>query len=128
MLFRSRGRTIGIPTINLGEFSERKLLPPDGVYAARVEWAGGVAGGMLNQGGKPTFGDHHRSVEVHLFGVDADLYEQWVRVEWVERIRDVQRFGSIEELKQQLAQDRTAAVDALTRNGLSLERNRASHA
>jgi riboflavin kinase/FMN adenylyltransferase len=123
-----RGRTIGIPTINLGGFSERKLLPPDGVYAARVEWAGGTAGGMLNQGGKPTFGDQHRSIEVHLFGVDADLYDQWVRVEWVERLRDVQRFASVEQLKQQLAQDRAAAVDALARHGSFNERNRASHA
>ncbi len=123
-----RGRTIGIPTINLGEFGDRKLLPPDGVYAARVEWAGGVAGGMLNQGGKPTFGDQQRSLEVHLFGVDADLYDQWVRVEWIERLRDVQRFDSVEALQQQLAQDRAMAVDALARHGLSLERNRASHA
>lgn len=123
-----RGRTIGIPTINLGGFSERKLLPPDGVYAARVEWAGGVAGGMLNQGGKPTFGDQVRSIEVHLFGVDANLYDQWVRVEWVERLRDVQRFSSVEQLKQQLAQDHAAAVDALARHASSNERNRASHA
>src|SRR5207342_3264721 len=81
-----RGRSIGIPTINLGEVPPRKLLPPDGVYAARVEWAGGRAGGMLNQGPRPTFGDQRRGVEVHLFGVDADLYGQWVKVEWVERL------------------------------------------
>jgi riboflavin kinase/FMN adenylyltransferase len=123
-----RGRTIGIPTINLGGFSDRKLLPPDGVYAARVEWPGGSAGGMLNQGGKPTFGDQRRSIEVHLFDVDADLYGQWVRVEWIERLRDVQRFGSVEQLKQQLAQDQAAAVDALARHRSSNERNTASHA
>jgi riboflavin kinase/FMN adenylyltransferase len=123
-----RGRTIGVPTINLGEIPERKLLPPDGVYAARVEWADGRGGGMLNQGPKPTFGEMRRTVEVHLFGVDQDLYGQWVRVEWVERLRDVERFGSVEELKAQLQRDRAAALDALARHGPTIDQNRASHA
>ena len=123
-----RGRTIGIPTINIGEIPERKLLPPDGVYAARVEWAGGHAGGMLNQGARPTFGELKRSVEVHLFGVNADLYGQWVRVEWVERLRDVQRFASVNELQDQLARDRARALDALARHEPQNDPNRASHA
>lgn len=123
-----RGRSLGIPTINVGEYNERKLLPPDGVYAARVEWAGGAAGGMLNQGPKPTFGELKRTVEVHLFGVDADLYGQWVRVEWVERLRDVERFGSVAELKGQLERDRLGAQDALTRYGSSMDQSRASPA
>ena len=123
-----RGRTLGIPTINIGDYPERKLLPPDGVYAARVEWAGGVAGGMLNQGPKPTFGELRRSVEVHLFGVDADLYGKWVRVEWLERLRDVERFGSVAELRTQLERDRHRALDALTRHGPQMDKSRASHA
>ncbi len=122
-----RGRTIGIPTINVGEFPERKLLPPDGVYAARVEWAGGQAGGMLNQGPRPTFGENRRGIEVHLFGVDADLYGQWVRVEWVERLRDVVRFASVEDFKQQLVRDRAAALDALARHAPMIDPSRASH-
>lgn len=123
-----RGRTIGIPTINVGDYGERKLLPPDGVYAARVEWAGGVAGGMLNQGPKPTFGEVRRTVEVHLFGVDADLYGQWVRVEWLDRLRDVERFGSAAELRAQLERDRHRAQDALARHGSPMDKSRASHA
>lgn len=123
-----RGRALGIPTINVGEYDERKLLPPDGVYAARVEWAGGAAGGMLNQGPKPTFGERKRTVEVHLFGVGADLYGQWVRVEWVERLRDVERFGSVAELTGQLERDRLGAQDALTRHGSPMDQSRASHA
>jgi riboflavin kinase/FMN adenylyltransferase len=123
-----RGRTIGTPTINVGDYPERKLLPPDGVYAARVEWAGGCAGGMLNQGPKPTFGKTRRSVEVHLFGVNADLYGQWVRVEWVERLRDVSRFGSVGELTQQLERDRVAAQDALDRQASLMDLTRAVRA
>src|SRR5262249_46176718 len=51
-----RGRTIGIPTINLASPDPRKLLPPDGVYAVRVNWRGRRYGGMMNQGPRPTFG------------------------------------------------------------------------
>jgi riboflavin kinase / FMN adenylyltransferase len=123
-----RGRTLGTPTINVGDYPDRKLLPPDGVYAARVEWAGGMAGGMLNQGSKPTFGENRRTLEVHLFGVEGDLYGEWVRVEWVERLRDVQRFASVGLLQDQLKRDRAAALDALARHGPSMDSSRASHA
>jgi riboflavin kinase/FMN adenylyltransferase len=74
-----RGRRIGVPTINLVEVPPQKLLPPDGVYAVRVEWRGGRAEGMMNQGPKPTFADGRRSLEVHLFDFDRDLYGEWVR-------------------------------------------------
>jgi riboflavin kinase/FMN adenylyltransferase len=112
-----RGRGLGVPTINLGGGNARKLLPPDGVYAVEVEWRGGRAGGMMNQGPRPTFGDPERSLEVHLFGVDADLYGEWVRVEWVARLRDVRRFETPDALKQQIERDRAAALAALNQRG-----------
>ena len=71
----------------------------------------------MNQGPKPTFGDARRSLEAHLFGVSADLYGEWVRVVWVERLRDVLRFASAEALTRQLEQDRVAAIAALERSG-----------
>jgi len=108
-----RGRNLGAPTINLAGVSARKQLPPDGVYAVRVEWHGGQAGGMMNQGPRPTFGDNQRTLEAHLFGVDADLYGEWVRLEWVARLRDIRQFASPGELTLQLDRDRVAAVAAL---------------
>jgi len=107
-----RGRTIGVPTINL-VVPPRKLLPPDGVYAVWVEWAGGRTGAMLNQGPRPTVGDPARGLEAHLFDFDGDLYGAWVRIEWVTRLRDVRRFASLEALKGQLAQDAAEARAAL---------------
>jgi riboflavin kinase/FMN adenylyltransferase len=107
-----RGRTIGVPTINAAP-PPRKLLPPDGVYAVRVEWAGGQAGAMLNQGPRPTVGDSRRTFEAHLFGFDGDLTGAWVRVEWVRWLRPVQRFASLEALRAQLGRDREAAISAL---------------
>ena len=109
-----RGKLLGVPTINLSELSHRKLLPPDGVYAVRVEWRGGGAGGMMNQGPRPTFQDGRRVLEAHLFDFDGDLYGEWVRIEWVERLRDIERFGSVEQLQQQLERDRVQALAALT--------------
>jgi riboflavin kinase / FMN adenylyltransferase len=110
-----RGRTIGMPTINLAAPPPEKALPPDGVYAARVEWGGGTAGAMLNQGPRPTVGDPVRSLEAHLFGVSEDLYGRMVRIEWVERLRDIQRFPSLDALRAQLALDREQALGVLSR-------------
>jgi riboflavin kinase/FMN adenylyltransferase len=108
-----RGRLLGVPTINLSELSPRKLLPPDGVYAVFVEWRGGRAGGMMNQGPRPTFQDGRRVLEAHLFDFDGDLYGEWVRIEWVARLRDIERFDSVEHLKKQLQSDRSRALAVL---------------
>lgn len=104
-----RGQTIGFRTINLEGPNPEKQLPPDGVYAARVEWGGGTAGAMLNQGSRPTVGDARRSIEAHLFDWSGDLYGKTVRIEWVQRIRETKRFESLDALKQQLMRDREAA-------------------
>jgi riboflavin kinase/FMN adenylyltransferase len=109
-----RGRTIGYRTVNLELPDHRKLLPPDGVYAVRVEWAAGSGGGMMHQGPRPTFGDARRSLEVHLFDHAPDLYGQTVKLCWVARLRDVRTFPSAEALKQQLDHDFAAARAALT--------------
>src|SRR5881628_123018 len=106
-----RGRTIGIPTINLAPPDPRKLLPPDGVYAVWVEVGkretgnGKRYGGMMNQGPRPTFGVTARALEVHLFDFAGELYGEAVTVEWVRRLRDVQTFPSREALVDQLERD-----------------------
>lgn len=108
-----RGRTIGIPTINLAPPDPRKLLPPDGVYAARVVWRGSRYDAMMNQGPRPTFGVAERGLEAHLFDFSGELYGETVTVEWVRRLRDVQRFPSREALVAQLGRDAGAARDSL---------------
>ena len=76
----SRGREIGFRTINLRVPDDRKLLPPDGIYAVWTEWPGGAAGGMMHQGPRPTFSEAERSLEIHLFDVQPDLYDLVVKV------------------------------------------------
>jgi riboflavin kinase/FMN adenylyltransferase len=117
-----RGRLLGVPTINLGDVPPTKLLPPDGVYAVWVEWRGGRAGGMMNQGPKPTFQDGRRTLEAHLFGFEGDLYGEWVRIEWVERLRDVRRFAGVEQLQEQLERDRARAQAVLATGPSDLSR------
>ena len=109
-----RGRSIGYPTINVASPSMRKLLPPDGVYAVLVETPFGPLGGMMNLGGRPTFGDDSRKLEVHLFDVQSDFYGTSVEVGFVARLRDTRRFEGVEALKAQLALDEAAARNALT--------------
>lgn len=108
-----RGRLLGYPTLNMALPEPRKLLPPDGVYAVRVLTPSGAFGGMLNLGGRPTFGDDARSLEAHLFDAAGDWYGRTVHVDFVRRLRDVQRFASAEALTEQLHQDARAARAAL---------------
>jgi riboflavin kinase / FMN adenylyltransferase len=110
-----RGRTIGVPTINLASSDPRKLLPPDGVYAVRVYWRGERWGGMMNQGPRPTFGVTDSGLEIHLFDFAADLYGETIKLEWVRRLRDVQTFPSRQALVAQLELDARAARASLNR-------------
>ena len=109
-----RGRTIGFPTINLGPPPPRKLLPPEGVYAVRVQTPVGALGGMMNLGPRPTFGDTSTSLEAHLFDANGNFYGVDVRIDFVARLRATQKFASAEHLRTQLQQDERAARNALT--------------
>jgi riboflavin kinase/FMN adenylyltransferase len=110
-----RGRRLGVPTVNLTDVPPQKLLPPDGVYAVEVEWRGGRSGGMMHQGPRPTFADGRRALEANLFDFEGDLYGEWVRITWVKRLRDVERFASVEQLKEQMERDRVDSLAALAR-------------
>ena len=109
-----RGRTIGFPTLNLGAPPRRKLLPPEGVYAVRVQTPRGPVGGMMNLGPRPTFGDTETSLEAHLFDTAADFYGAQVRIDFVARLRETRKFASAEQLSKQLAHDERDARSALT--------------
>lgn len=100
-----RGRTIGFPTLNLAPVSDRKLLPPDGVYAVRVQLPEGQFGGMLNLGPRPTVGDLGRRIETHVFDASADWYGARIRLDFVGRLRGTRPFSGLDALKSQLAED-----------------------
>lgn len=110
-----RGRALGVPTLNLGGVPPQKLLPPDGVYAVQVETRRGRFGGMMNQGGRPTFDEAPRTLEAHLFDFTGSLYGEQVRITWIARLRDIRRFAGPGDLVAQLAQDSADARAALAR-------------
>lgn len=102
------GRKIGFPTANISIKEPYKILPKNGVYAVRVEIDDQELYGMLNIGLRPTV--HKQSdisVEVHIFNFNRDLYNRKVRINFIKRIRDEQKFNGIDQLKTQLEQDKS---------------------
>jgi riboflavin kinase / FMN adenylyltransferase len=102
------GRSIGFPTANLVSGDHFKLIPAEGVYAVSVQCEGEMFKGMLNIGFRPTLeiNADHRTIEVNIFNFDRDIYQKEITVYFHRRIRSEQKFGSIEELKNQLIIDR----------------------
>ena len=113
----ARGRGLGFPTINVAPPNPRKLLPPQGVYAVRVQTPGGSHGGMLNLGPRPTFGEQAVGIEAHLFDTSGDWYGAWVRVDFIARLRDTQKFSTPAALVEQLRRDEDDARRVLTSAG-----------
>ena len=103
------GRNIGYPTANLDIAQQTKLIPSNGVYAVDCEVNGLTYHGMLNLGTNPTVEADGRKLEVHLFQFSEDIYGQQLKVTFKHRIRDEQKFDSIESLKEQLKLDEATA-------------------
>ncbi len=110
-----RGRTLGFPTANLR--TDVEALPADGVYSVRVS-EGGEGGpwrdGVMNLGVRPTFAAG-RSIEVHLFDTELNLYGRLLRVRCVERLREERRFDGLAALRAQIEQDVRDARSSLAR-------------
>lgn len=102
------GRTIGFPTANIA-YDDSRILPKDGVYAARVTVESHLYDAMLYIGSRPTVNTGKTSVEAYLFDFSDDIYGKNVNVRFVDRIRDSIKFDSIEELKKQLGKDEIKA-------------------
>lgn len=108
------GSIIGFPTANIESPESFKQIPCDGVYAVIADWNGSSCKGMLNIGVRPTIEDNsHKTIEVHLFGISEDLYDQTLKVRFIARLRDEMKFNGIAELKAQLSYDRQASVRIL---------------
>ena len=85
------------------------MVPAIGVYAVKCTVKNQVINGMLNIGTNPTVQGQNISIEVNLFDFEADLYDQKIKVELIKRIRDEQKFASVDDLKTQLHKDQLFA-------------------
>ena len=104
------GRTIGFPTANLP--LRRQVSPVKGVYAVEVAGLGDKPlPGVANIGTRPTVAGMRQQLEVHLLDVAMDLYGRHIDVVLRQKIRNEQRFASLDELKEQIAQDVVSARD-----------------
>ena len=100
----ARGRTIGFPTANVA-MPPYLVRPAGGVYAVICTVDGVTYPGVCNVGTRPTFGGKVEMIEVYLFDIDIDLYDRDMRVEFVDRIRNEQRFTSVDALVSQIRTD-----------------------
>lgn len=107
-----RGATIGFPTANL---SDLKTMPPGvGVYAGRAFVATETHAAAIHIGPNPTFGENAVKIEVHVIDFQGDLYDSQIEVEFLQKLRDVTPFSSVDELVDQLTKDvaQTRAITA----------------
>lgn len=108
------GRDIGFPTANIHIANPYKLIPADGVYAVKVTLEGRKLYGMLNIGVRPTMHQNdNRTVEVHIFDFDEEIYDKEITVHLKKRIRDEKKFENAEALKAQLELDRNESQATL---------------
>ncbi len=104
------GKKIGYPTANIEIKDRHKMLPCNGVYIVKVDWNGELHFGMCNIGIRPTINKSSFSIEVHLFDFKRDIYNDYLTLYFLERIRDEKRFQSLEELTNQLEQDKKESL------------------
>jgi riboflavin kinase/FMN adenylyltransferase len=98
-----RGRKLGFPTANL--VTQKEILPRDGVYVVKVKWREDYYDGVINIGCRPTFAPSAPTLEIHLLDFQADLYGERLRIYFVERLRDEERFPSVEALQDAVVED-----------------------
>lgn len=103
------GRDLGFPTANMQLDAAYKLIPANGVYVVRSGYEGEEVFGMMNIGTNPTVDGSGQHIEIHFFDLKANLYDQQMRVFILGRLRDEQKFDSLDALKDQLEEDRRQA-------------------
>jgi len=106
------GRKIQFPTANVEASDPDKIIPGFGVYAVKVTIHNQTYQGMLNIGSRPTVNNNadHRSIEVHLFDFDSDVYGEPIELVFYSKLREEHKFDSIKALKNQLAIDKTNTI------------------
>jgi riboflavin kinase/FMN adenylyltransferase len=108
------GKTIDFPTANVLVEEPYKLNPKDGSYVIKTYYNDQVVYGMLNIGTNPTVDGNSRSIEMHLFDFKEDIYGEKFTIEFIRRLRDEQKFESIDALKSQLAKDKINSLEIIS--------------
>lgn len=112
-----RGRELGFPTANLSITGGDKLIPPEGIYAVRGVLRQGSWTGALHLGPRPTFKGSPPSIELHLLDFDGDIYGEEVRVDFIDFIRPIAPFTTVQALIDQIRADVDRAREVVEGGG-----------
>lgn len=109
------GKTINFPTANIHIEEDYKLIPKQGVYFVKSMIDDKTVFGMMNIGTNPTVEGTKQTIEVHFFDFDRDIYDKKIQIRLMKRLRDEQKFDSVEALQAQLEKDKQTSL-ALIQN------------
>ncbi len=104
------GRTLGFPTANVEVAEDYKLIPANGVYAARAIWKERVLNGVMSIGNRPTFDNGLRSIEIHIFDFNDEIYGETLTIQFVKYIRPELKFSGADELVAAMHKDKATAL------------------
>ena len=110
------GRTINFPTANIAVSEDYKLIPKQGVYIVKTNINNEIIYGMMNIGTNPTVNGKTQTIEVHFFNFKNNIYNQEIKIELLQRLRDEQKFESIDALTEQLVKDKDNALRYINTN------------
>lgn len=99
------GKKINFPTANIQIKEPYKIIPKNGVYLAKTIFNSNIYFGMMNIGVRPTIGGKNKSLEIYFFNFKDNIYDKTISIEIINKIRDEEKFSSIDELKTQLKKD-----------------------
>jgi riboflavin kinase / FMN adenylyltransferase len=101
------GRTLGYPTANLAPVDKEQIVPAQGIYAIKAKHNGIVYGGMLSIGYNPTVSDKKElRIEANIFDFDFEIYGHTLEIFFIKKLREEQKFDSLDALKAQLHKDK----------------------
>ena len=105
------GRTIGFPTANIKINEDYKLIPKNGVYIVKSNYDKKIVFGLMNIGTRPTVEGTNQTIEVFFLDFDKAIYDESLTIEIIEFIRNEQKFDSLNDLKNQINEDKNFALN-----------------
>lgn len=108
---KALGRQIDYPTANIKIPEDYKLIPKHGAYIVRSTINNHIVYGMMNIGFNPTVEGDEETIEVHFFNFNKNIYNKTIQIDLLHRLRDEQKFESVEALKTQLETDKQTSLN-----------------
>lgn len=107
------GRTIGFPTANIIIENDLKLIAAEGVYVCYIKWNKNMFFGICNIGTRPTLNGKDLTIEVNIFDFNEDIYGEFLGIYFIDKLRDEQKFDSLDSLKAQISVDAERAKEII---------------